>query len=360
MNRHISLRQLRLLQMMAILPTTLVFLPGQTFEKSGTGALYAAILAAVGAFVINIAVLWSSHGASPGRLFHKSWGNLVGRCVMGIYALGILTGIISIWNELFTFVQASVLPRTPEWAIGILVWGVLAAAVSGGAPGLARLTDLLTVGAILLGLVVLVPVMGYVRPVHFVPFLPPSLMAIGKGAWLPMTFLGESVVGVAFLDSARGVDPHQRSNAILQGTFISAGVFVGIVMLLWGVLGAGFAASQSFPILEAIRDVRLSQFLSRFDIVFVPLWVALVELKLAIWMFIAVNSVRRAVRWGSSRLWMVLLGGATGAIASLGFTSVVERIAFLKATWGEGAFPVLVLLLLISGLASKFRGVHDG
>lgn len=357
MKHYVSLRQLRLMQMMAILPTTLVFLPGQIFAQSRSGAFYAALLAAVLAYAINIAVIKSAHGASPFRLFKISWGKL-GIWAYSAYTLCLLLGIISIWNELFTFLQASVLPRTPPWGVGLLIWAVTAVVAGGDISGLARMTDLLTIGSVILGLVVLLPLLGYIRMDNFDPWTPSSLGSIWQGSLLPVTFLGESVVGIAFNDSVREHDPRRRQRALLQGTCISAAVLVGLVALIWGILGSSLAGEENFPILEAIRDIRLSPFLSRFDIVFVPLWLALIEMKLALWFYIVVRATKRIFRWGTLTTWTAILGAVTLAPSSFAFPSVASRVEYLKQTWMTIAFPILIILVLSSGLMGHLRKGH--
>ncbi len=357
MNHHISVRQLRSLQLMAILPTTLVFIPGLMFSQSGASAFYAVTVAGLCAWGINYGIGWASDGNSPSRLFHRAWGSACGRWVTGLYAGSVMVGVISIWNELLIFVNASVLPRTPEWAIGLLIGTVTVVLVDGGIPGVARVTDLLVLGTILLGVIVIVPALGNIRWNHFVPLYPTKLQSIGAGIWVPISFLGESVVGVGFLSAVRERHPARLRAALVAGGALSAGVLAIVIFIVWGTLGAGYAAVLPYPFMETIRNIRWGELLSRFDLLFVPLWLGLIALKLAIWVIVAAHASRRAVRMGKARLWYIAVVGATLIPALMGFPTVSGRIAFLKHTWSDGAFPLLGTLIAVSGIASRWRRV---
>ncbi len=355
MSHHISVRQLRSLQLMAILPTTLVFLPGLAFAQSGSSAFYAVTVAGLLACGINYGIGWASDGGSPSRLFRQAWGSACGRCLTALYGAGLMIGAISIWNELLIFVNASVLPRTPEWAVGLLIGTVTIVLVDGGIPGVARVTDLLVLGTILLGVIVLIPALGNIRWNHFVPLYPTTLQPIAAGFWVPTTFLGESVVGVGFLSAVRERNPVRLRAAVVAGGMLSAGVLAGVILVVWGTLGAGYAAVLPYPLMEAIRNIRWGELLSRFDLLFVPLWLGLIALKLAIWVIVSAQSLRSATRIGRPRLWYIAVVGATLLPALLGFPTVSGRIAFLKNTWSDGAFPVLGVLIAVSGIASRWQ-----
>jgi hypothetical protein len=356
--RTISLRQLTWIQVMAILPTTLVFLPGQMFHQDGAGAWYLVGCTVAGAWLLNRLVTRMSQGLSADRLFRATFGASAGRVLSGIYALGLTIALVSIWNELFTFVTASVLPRTPEWAVGLLSTVVVLALADGGMSGLARVTDILAVGTISFGVLILIPTIEYVRWTHYVPELTAPQWSWLTGALLPLSFLGESIIGIQYADAARDRNPVARAQAITRGALISGLVFWIVITVLWGVLGAGYAGSLNFPILEAIRDVRMGQFLSRLDLVFVPIWLGLINLKLALWIYAGVKSWRQAAAWGSERLWLLTVSVSTVSAAVLGFPTLAERIRFLEATWTDSLFPLLTLLVLLSGGWRRLQESH--
>ncbi|AEJ38889.1 spore germination protein [Sulfobacillus acidophilus TPY] len=358
MNIRISLRQLTGIQMMSILPTTLVFLPGLTFHTATTGAFYAVLLASVVGWALNRIITRSCLGESPVTGFPAHFGPFLGRILLGIYGLGITTGLISIGNELMTFIQASVLPRTPDWAIAGLVWPVAWVLADGGYEGIARMTDILVIGFIVVSLVVALPLFGYIRLSHFVPYWPPQGSTLLAAVWIPASFLGETVIGVAFVDGARDLSPKARQQALMAGAWLTTDIFIGLIMTLWGVLGAQFAAQTTFPLLEAIRDIRVGQFLSRFDLLFVPLWVGLIELKLGIWIFAAGTALARSVGIGPIRLWFGLVSFVPLVMAALLFPSVAGRISFLRWSWADTAYPTLVLVMGLHGLVGWIKRRH--
>jgi len=350
MNSRISLRQLTGIQMMAILPTTLVFLPGLTFHTATTGTFYAVLLASVTGWMLNRLITRSSLGQSPVNGFPAHFGSLVGRILLGVYGIGVAVGLISVGNELLTFIQASVLPRTPDWAIAGLIWPVAWVVADGGYEGIARMSDILVIGFVVVTLVVAIPLFGYVRPGHFVPYWPAQWSTVLTAVWIPASFLGETVIGVAFVDGARSLDPKARQKALMAGAWLTIGIFIWLILMLWGVLGAQFAAQTTFPLLEAIRDIRVGQFLSRFDLLFVPLWVGLIELKLGIWIFAAGTALARSIGVGPIRLWLGLVSLVPLVLAALLFPSVAGRIAFLRWSWADTAYPMLVLIMGLHGL----------
>ena len=131
--------------------------------------------------------------------------------------------------------------------------------------------------------------------------------------------------------------PERLRAELVAGGTLSAGVLAVVIFIVWGTLGAGYAAVLPYPLMEAIRNIRWGELLSRFDLLFVPLWLGLIALKLAIWVIVAAQASRRAVRMGQARLWYIAVVGATLIPAVMGFPTVSGRIAFLKNTHGVTA-----------------------
>ncbi|MBX5467139.1 MAG: spore germination protein [Firmicutes bacterium] len=352
--RHtISAKQLRRLQLMAILPTTVVFLPGQAFAQAGSGALWALALATGGGLAINwsVAALMAGHG--PHHVFQKALGRSGGQVLSGFYGLALAVACISIWNELLSFVQASVLPRTPGWAVGALVLGAAVALAYGRAEGLARVSDLLTMTGLGFSAILILPTLGFIRPTNYLPWWPNRWASVWSAAALPLSFLGESVVGVSFLDYCREDRPARLTRAVVEGALGASAVLLATTIVVWGVLGVGYARLATYPVLETIRLVRAGQFLSRLDLIFVPVWLGLIELKLAIWLFAASDALRRAWRRRWHAAWPLATGGLTLALALVAFPSVPSRIGFIATSWTFSLFPALVGVL--AGAGARMR-----
>lgn len=355
MRGRLSWQQLRRLQMMIILPTTVVFLPGAAFSLARSGALWSVALASGLALGINGAVAWAVVGWGPPRLLRSAFGETVGRLALGGYGACILVALISIWNELLSFVTASVLPRTPEWAVGALVLTAIVPLVQSGPEGLARVSDLLTMTGLLFSVVLLLSTVAFIRPQSYLPWWPHHPIQIVSGAVMPVSFLGESVVGVAFLPYCRPGSSQSLRRAVVEGALWSSGVLFATVTVVWGVLGTNYAAHSAYPVLEAIRAVRSGQFFSRLDLIYVPVWLGLIELKLGIWTFVATDAILRALRL-APRPWLSGgIGAMTLAAAVLGFPSVQGRLHFIMTSWTTSLFPALVLLLVVGGLLARRR-----
>ncbi|MCL6564330.1 MAG: spore germination protein [Firmicutes bacterium] len=353
MKGRISWRQLRRLQMLIILPTTVVFLPGAAFTAARAGALWAVSLAAALAFLVNAAVAWAVVGWGPPRLFRDAFGKKVARLALGTYGMCVMVALISIWNELLSFVSASVLPRTPEWAVGAFILAAVIPLVQAGPEGLARISDLLTMTGLLFSGVLLFSAVAFIRPENYLPWWPQRPLQIVQGAVMPLSFLGESVIGVAFLPYCRPGPPQPLRRAIVEGALWCSGVLLATVAVVWGELGTNYAAHGAYPVLEAMREVRGGEFFSRLDLIYVPVWLGLIELKLGIWTFVATDATRRALGL-SPRPWLAFaIGASTLAAATLGFPTVQSRLHFIVTSWTTSLFPALVLLFVSAGLLAR-------
>lgn len=354
MTRSLSKRQLAFLQFAATGPTVIVSLPGLVIAAAGHDATYAVLLAGVVGLAIDFLIVTAVGTGSPTDLFQSAWGG-AGKIFGVFYAGALFLGIAAIWMEFLGLVQAEMLPRTPPWAVGGLALFVVATLTRGGALGVARSTDLLLPVVGSLALLIFLGTGTEVRLIHLLPWWPESGRTIWRAFWLPTAFLGQGMLGAAFIGQVEQPELGGLRRAILLGQSGAALSLFLTVVIAVGALGPVFARQFMLPFFQVLHNLRVGEFLTRNEIWFLPIWIGLMYSKLAIWS-IAVGDVARYTvgRW-SPTLWYWLLP-AVGLGVALTHTTSESRVAFLQVEGVEVAIPIMITVIFLSGLWRWFRG----
>jgi spore germination protein KB len=355
----ISGRQGVFLLVMAVLPTSILFLPHMIYK----GARQDSWLS-----VLFLTFFGLAAGEVIARLGRRFPGQTVveyGRTLLGPlpgFALGLLYAGFFIYinafvvRELAEMMTANFYEETPVavFVAGIVLFVVYV--VRCGLEVLARVNDMilpLVLGMLaLLGLVVI----PAVRPEHFFPVLEEGFLPAVKGALPGGVFFAESFVMLMLTPSL--ARPAEVRAVVAKGVLFLGLLQLLVVVAVTGVLGEN-AAHLLYPVLNVARLIRPSRFLTNVDPLVLLPWLMGGLLKVAIFHYCATLAAARLFRAGGFGAAAVVCGAVLGVLAVILWENVLEladQIARVVPPFFLSIQVGIPLLLLLAAVVKRKGG----
>jgi spore germination protein len=244
------------------------------------------------------------------------------------------------------FANVSLLPTTPLGVIAALLTLSAIFLAYGGVEILGRATEVY--GTLLL---IIVALMSTVLFREFdislaMPFFRFDAQGIFVGSWLVVSYLGE-VIAIAFLFSNRTLQFKHVFWALAIGT--TALLALAVQSLL--TLGIPVMSRMLYPNYELVRQLRLTDFLDRFDLPLVGLWLPTMITKIGYSLFIVCHGIKRMVPNTSGQRFVVPVAFLAMACSFWFFESAMQLFN-LNRVWPavslifQWLIPVLLFFLL--------------
>lgn len=248
-----------------------------------------------------------------------TWGAWIGR-IFGIWILLCLYVInCTVLRETEVFVGITILPKTSESTIGAAVMIAVAYAVYAGVEVIMR--D----GEFIMPLVMLIaPILFFLSLQHTDVH---ELMPVLADGWTPvlrggvvaaLAYALELLIGLQFVLFLR----NGRKAAQDVGT--AAGL-VTVVLTLVTVVTVGVVGPSThyitYPVLEAVRSIRVGRFIERLDTLYVIVVISMVFIKLAVFHYAWCVGMKDVFRLSSHRVTaltgaLLVWGGGTAMFSS--------------------------------------------
>lgn len=264
----VSLSQAVMMVIMLVLGNAMVLLPSPIFQVARRDGWMAFVLA----LPLALPVAWMLARTAkrfPEQLLTEVLvrrAPILGRLALGSFlAFTFLLGVTQL-RTLTDFVGILLLPRTPLVVIAGIVGIALIAIARSGLVVTARMTQIFLPP--LLALFVVVPIMlnRMFQPRLFQPILEYGLAPAMGGGLLALGAMGH-VVLVALLVPFRTFRYHGLTAMGIAAYLMTQSLFL-TVMVMGPELGARFA----FPIAEMVRHTRLTDFLDRWDLFMIGIY----------------------------------------------------------------------------------------
>lgn len=163
-----------------------------------------------------------------------------------------------------------------------------------------------------------------------------------------------------------GVLPYVKQSKHLfkaaAGSLVLAGIFLayrGIVAI--GVLGTGAAVSSNFPFFDAIRLVKIGEFIERIDIFFLGIFVMAVLIQFITIFYFITHGVAHIFQVKTLKpmlIPMAILIFALSKAATLNVVDIFHYLMFIRPFTGPIYMLVLPVLLLFVSFIRKPRDSH--
>ncbi len=292
--RYLSWRQLASLIIANKLSMLTTYAPILTGAPATRDAWISAWLASGAALLITLVsyyLLKRFPGQSLFVINRKVLGPWIGRALNLTYAVMFLyLGAIAL--RMFSEVLAeALLPETPTFVISLLMMLLVITGVMGGMEVLGRLADLL---APLLVVTILFLALLAWPLIHLDRLLP--VFEFGVGPMLQQTLTPIGIFGEAawtvMLVMPFLRDPHTALKAIGLASLVN-GLMVSIgAAILIATMGPHLIDKELFPMLTAIRMIRIAEFLTRLEWTLSILWTGAMYAKIGLLLWGAARSMR--------------------------------------------------------------------
>lgn len=345
---RITGRQLNLLGSMFMYPTALVFLPGTLMTVARQDAWLAVFLP----LGVMLAVLWALSQVSARfpqmDLFMAMISRfpIAGRLLALGYVGFFFVILIRDLRTLMDFTNISLLPATPLVVLGALIVVSIVWVTRGGIEQVARVTELFAPSLIVVTLALPLLTLNGIQLRFLAPLLEwgpgPSLHAswimgawLGEVALLPLIFSGQRF---RFRDGVYGM---------IGSVFFFEIVLVVELLLLGPYLGS----RPLFTTWEAVRHIRLTDFLDRWDLVLVGIWFPSVVTKVSYGLYVVCHGLGRIAGSLDPRPLSSALGLFALVVSLWAFENTLEVVS-LNHLWPwlgllfEVAIPLLLFLVL--------------
>ena len=323
-------------------------------------------LAVVFAFILSLPVLWvytrlieDFPGKNLLEMFDLVYGPVAGKVVSAIYIWFFLTLASLNMRDLGDFVKQTIMIRTPPVVLFGACAIVCAFAIRGGLQVVTRYSSSFTIIAFLIVILATLFTIGLMKPENFLPMFDLPLKNYIQGTNIVLTIpFGELVVFLMISPNIKC--PVKKIKKYMFGGF-ALGDFVMLIVVSrdTAVLGniMGFFALPAF---ETLRMVRLSQALSRLEILFAFILITLLFFKISFLYYLSVLATAQLFKFKSYRPLILVTGVFITAYAFALYPTTVEHVASGRETTPLIWIPLEILIPLVTLIVGKIRKFPQG
>lgn len=269
---------------------------------------------------------------------------VLGRLIVMGY-LGLFLFLLARDSRMLTeFIGINLLPATPRVVVLALIALTAALIARGGVETTARVTEFFTPVMLLLALSVPLMVSGQLESRHMLPILAEGPAGVLTGVWLSSAFFGE-VMLVPILMTGRVFKFRTGVLAVLISALFVELLFICNLL----VLGPEVPEQTTYASYELVRLARLTDFLDRWDMIYVGVWMPTMLAKIAIFLQVILRGMLRVVPELDTRLLAIPLASVCLAIGAWVFGDALQvfQINLVQPVITNIFFFLLPLLFLI-------------
>ncbi|MGF7048912.1 spore germination protein [Paenibacillus sp. DS2015] len=303
--------------------------------------IYISYILATTVFIVILWMLMRSAKRFPNQDLFQSLTirfPVLGRGIGYLYLLFflyILARDIRIMND---YTNVILLPETPLFFIAICLVVTVVFITRGGIQTLFSLTELL--GPIFMwGLLFMVILLFKDFNVgNVMPILDLDMKGIGQGTWLVLSSTGQ-IIALPFIISSKDYRYRDPLYSLLIGTFLV--ILVAVMLIL--VVGVPIAERLMYPTYELVRQVRITDFMDRFDLLLVSLWYPLILINMAITLYVICYGLKVMIPSVSGKMMVAPVGLLAFSCSAWFFQDALQVLDFNNEwTWIAIIFEIII------------------
>lgn len=243
-------------------------------------------------------------------------------------------------------------PQTPELVLGGLFLLPVVYAVIGGVEVIERMNWLILLFATLFTLLLPWLLSNQVQESYLLPLFGRGWMPIAKGSLLPFSWFTDAAL-VTLLIKWLPRPYRKRLQPLLIGVGLGLFFYMLVFLLTVLTLSARLTERILFPIITAVRDISIADFIERLDPLINAVWTMTMMAKIAVLLFL----LTAALQW---LLQLQVRGPLTVPLAvlllvgSLMFSNITTCLELYLYGWvGVAALLLLTLYLLAFATPSE-------
>ncbi len=350
---RISDRQLILIGAMFITVATLVNTFAQTIKVARQHAYLSYIIAAA-VIAVSLWFLSKVMKRFPNQdLFQAMVGRfpIIGRMIAALYILFFFFILSRDIRMMVDFTNVVLLPATPLLVIAALIVVTVIIATRGGVEILARMTEIYA--PLLIFLIFSLPFILFKEfdRTLLMPWLEFDIPGIGQGSWIALSYLGE-IVALPFIFADRTFRFRYGAYGLMLGAFLIVLLCIEIIM----ILGTELAPRLMYPTYETVRQIRVTDFLDRFDLPIAGIWIPSMIIKIAYSLYIVCHGINRVIPDVSTKV-LVIPFGVLSLVCTFWFFRNANQLINFNERWPVVSliFQLLLPVLLFFILRPKHR-----
>jgi spore germination protein len=347
MMERISSRQLVLIGIAFTMDATLISLPNQIIDAAGMAG-WLSYISAMLIILISIWLLSKVARRFPDKdLFEAMIAGFpyLGKLFALAYVLFFFIILARDIRMVTDFCNILLLPFTPVVVIALLISVTIGMIARGGVEILSRMTEIwLPVFLLIIFMIPLILVKEF--DLRFMkPLFENGPVSVFEGGWYAVAYLGEIVaLPLLFANSTFKFQTGLKALAIGTGTLL---LHFYIVL----TLGTHIPARVLYPTYEMVRQIKVTDFLDRFDLPLVGVYLPSMLTKVAYSLYIVCHGLKRVFP-GLSAKHSVMPFAALSFVCSFWFFSNGIQLLRMNRTWPAFALifelflPILFFILL--------------
>ncbi|MCL6442582.1 MAG: endospore germination permease [Alicyclobacillus sp.] len=353
---EISRSQIIIAFVWSILGTGIVTIPFVVAQFTVRDAWITGLLFPIGG-LLAVGVMAVFLRAFPNRTLTsgliEAFGPWLGR-VIGLWFLVWLYLInCTILREVALFVGITILPKTPEYLIGMFGMIGISYIVYMGAEVIMRDGEFITPLALIVAPVLFALSMQHMDVHQFLPVLADGWQPVLRGAITPdLTYALELLVGLQLVQALRNSRTLPKDMIIVV---VILTLLLTIVIVITVCVVGQSASYLAYPVLEVVRSIRVGRFIERMDTLYVMGVMSTICIKLAVFHYAWCEGMKDVFKLSSHRI--VTLSGAlflwVGSVACFHNSGEVEH--FIMSVAPAYFVVTVVFIPLLAAAVMTFR-----
>lgn len=247
----------------------------------------------------------------------------LGRGIVFLYLIFFFYILSRDMRIMVDYTNVVLLPNTPLVVITLCIVGTVIFIARGGSRTLISLSELMGPIFILALLSMLFMLLKALNFSNMMPFLHVNVPGVTEGTWLALSSIGQIIV-LPFIIPSKAY----RYRDLLNSLVLSTLLIVLIVLMLILVIGIPVAERLMYPSYELIREIRVADFLDRFDLLLVAVWYPLILINMAISLYVVCYGLKIMVPSVSGKMMVAPIGVLSFSCAGWFFHDSVQLLDF--------------------------------
>ncbi len=348
----ISPAQLRILMVIAILGTIVLFLPtlvAAAAKQDGWLSIIAGVAGGYAGAVVVLALGKRFPNQSIIEYSEVILGKFLGKTVSLILILYLILLNLIIIREFGEFLVLAIMPSTPITVFIVVILLLAVYASAGGLEVIARTNEIFFTPTIAVILLIFALAVKDFDPGNFLPVLENGPVPVLKGAMPSLAFFGEIFL-ITFL-YPKVNNPGQIPKVTYQALAIVGGIMVLDMIAVLAVFNPEKAARLVLPSLTIAKNIRVAQFIEHLEALVVFIWISGVFIKITIFLYVTALATNQWLGLNRQRLLNWPLAAILAPLAvyffpnSLALAKFIEKASFPYLYSFEIGIPLLLLIV---------------
>ncbi len=353
MKQKLSDLQLVFLTATFIFTSSIISLPKIMVQMAGQSAWFVPLLAfpVVSVFILILFGKKEKESGLENLFLIKEKHPLLEKLFIVFFLILAAIVFLRDLRELIDFVASVLLPSTPIdmlLALSILVISYIAMS---GLEVISRMN--LMHFAVLSIIVLLLPFM-LLNKWHLGNMLPLQTFntneSILKALYFSISWVGEIIFLFLIIANVQPIDKAKKS--VLYGTWLGLGLFLIILILVVGVLGARIVRETAYPSYLLSQQISITDFFERIDLIIASVWIPSIMIKTA-YLLYTINHCLSYLYKSNTNKFLFPISITLGLLSILLFKNTMDVLNFSFYVWGSLGLILEVMLVFLFLLVKK-------